>query len=99
MKEQIFNTIDECIKAAYQHVKETNCKVDFIRANICPTYDENYKIYNQTNRIGLISSDDYYFLITIEDNYKVQDKPLCNSIINHNISIVDFINKQLLVFL
>lgn len=88
--ETFYNTVDECIMAAYQHVKKTGSKIELVPLII---------IQGMVYDVGFRSSDGYSFLLTIENNYKVQDKTLYNLILNNNVKLVDVINKQLLAFL
>lgn len=91
MEKIYFDTIDECIMAAYQHVKLTKSIVSFA--------DSSTLRSGITNEVGLKSSDGYYFMLTMENNYKFQEKPLCNLILDNHVKILDVINKQLLAFL
>lgn len=76
--------------AAYKHVKETGNKVK-----------DHRTVTKGGSAIGLISSDGTLFMMWVEHFNANNDsnKKLAIQIVNNNISITDFINKQLLPFL
>ena len=84
-----FDTVDECIMAAYKHVKETKSKIE----DYC-----NFAVGVKVE-VGLKSSDQHFFLMDLNDNYLDAHKPLYHLIKSHNISTIDFINKQMMPFL
>jgi len=88
--ETFYNTVDECIMAAYKHVKETG--------SIIENYN-NWTSFGVQDEVGLKSSDGHFFLMSLNDNYLDANKHLFKLIRSNNISTVDFINKQLLAFL
>lgn len=95
MEEQYFKEVDDCIMAAYNHVKQTGCKMR--------PYTK-WKFNHKPNRedithIGYISDDNKLFVITYEDHNKSLKRKLVRDIQNHKIKVIDFVNKQLIMFL
>lgn len=87
MIKQYFEEVDDCILAAYKHVKNTNSKV------------KNHFESTTGDAVGLVSEDDYYFMMWIEIYNISTKRKLARRIAELNITIPDFINKQFLPFL
>jgi hypothetical protein len=86
-EKQFFEEIDDCILAAYKHVKDTGYKIS------------NYFESTTGDAVGLASEDGYYFMMWMEHHNVSQKRKLARRIRKLNISIVDFINRQLILFL
>jgi hypothetical protein len=82
-----FEDVDDCIMAAYRYVRDTGNKV------------ESYSHSDGGDAIGVISADGTGFMMWMESHNTSQKRKLARLIHEHKITVVQFINKQLLPFL
>ncbi len=82
-----FEDVDDCIIAAYRYVRDTGNKV------------KNHFTTDGGDAVGVISNDGTAFMMWMEHHNTSPKRKLARQIHEHKISIVDFINKQLLPFL
>jgi len=81
----IFKSIDSLIMFAYDYVKDNNCSVQYFLHK--PTIN-NFRV------MGLESSDGKIFITKYTSRYSK-----FTQLVDRNISLIDFINKQLMVLL
>jgi hypothetical protein len=84
-----FDQVDDCIMAAYDHVKRTGCKMSH--------YDE-FRNGMQTH-LGYQSEDGDFFIITKSNHNSSNKRKLARMILSSGIDVIDVVNKQLLAFL
>lgn len=85
-----FKDVDECIMAGYRHVKKTGAKVKH--------YSDYYGGLQTV--VGVEASDGHCFVIPIEiHNSSGYHARLARQIRDQGISVIDFINRQLVAFL
>jgi len=82
-----FHDIDDCIMAAYKYVGDTGNKL------------QNHFSSDGGDAVGVISDDGTAFMMWVEHHNSSSRRKLTRQIVEHKITIVDFINKQLLPFL
>ena len=89
MERHIFTEVDDCILAAYRHVKTTGTKIE--------PFDE----WNEVGQVsvGLQSDDDHIFFMSMSDHLVSDKRILARKIVKLGISVVDFVNRQLIVWL
>jgi hypothetical protein len=87
MTTHYFEEVDDCILAAYRHVKDTGCKV------------EDHNSEEGGDSVGLIATDGTAFMMWMEFHNSSQKRKLAKTIHSLNISVKEFVNKQLLPFL
>ena len=90
MEKHVFTEVDDCILAAYRHVKTTSTKVK--------SYHELDSTGSQKT-LGLESEDGHLFMITFISHCSSQKRSLARQIIGSDISVADFVNRQLMIWL
>lgn len=85
-----FSEVDDCILAAYQHVKNTGSKV----ISYSEEDEDGYQVL-----VGVKSEDGHYFIMLKTDHEISKKRSLAGLIIKSGITVIDIINKQLIVFL
>lgn len=85
-EKKFFEEIDDCILAAYRHVRDTGFKM------------KNHFESTTGDAVGLVSEDDQYFMMWVEQHNASSKRVLARKIKALQIPIVDFVNKQLLPF-
>lgn len=79
-----FEEVDDCIMAAYDYVKRTGQKMTN---------------HNGEDTIGVIAEDGTSFMMRWDIHMDSDKRQLARQIHQANISVIDFINTQLLSFL
>ena len=87
MNKQYFQEVDDCIMAAYGHVTKTSFKM------------KNHFESVGGDAVGLMAEDGSCFMMWVEHHNTSTKRKLARQIKASNISIPDFVNKQLLLFL
>ena len=90
MERQLFTELDDCIVAAYKYVTKTGYKVENFA---------EFKGKDKQLTVGLKAEDGQLFMMYMECHNTSQKRKLALRIRELNISIPDFINRQLLPFL
>ncbi len=84
---QYFEDVDDCILAAYRYVRDTGNKV------------KSHFTTEGGDAVGVISDDGTAFMMWMEHHNTSQKRKLARKIHELKMTVVDFINKQLLPFL